>query len=78
MVKYILPQNMADKWAYNPAIRMVEKAGIWTRSRLKKNEFGNWERVGRLVKKVYKAVNRTTDLVDVVTLLYHSSTIHNL
>ena len=54
MVKYILPQNMTDKWANNPAIRMVEKAGIWTRSRLKKNEFGNWERVGRLVKKVYK------------------------
>ena len=53
-VKYITPPGVVDKWTNVPALRLVANAGIWTRSRLKRNAQGNWVRCGRLVKKVYK------------------------
>lgn len=33
-VKYITPPGVKDKWTNVPAMRIVPKAGIWTRQRL--------------------------------------------
>ena len=53
-VKYITPPGVKDKWTNVPAMRIVPKAGIWTRQRLVRNDQGYWQRIGRLIKKVYK------------------------
>ena len=51
-VIYVKPKD-EDPWKDLPAIKLVMKGGIWTRERLVKKANGNWERVGRLVKKHY-------------------------
>ena len=51
-VIYVKPKD-EDPWKDLPALKLVMKGGIWTRERLVKKANGNWERVGRLVKKHY-------------------------
>ena len=44
-----LEHQLEDNFAENDA-----GTGIWVRSRLKRNDSGNWVRVGRLVRKFYR------------------------
>ena len=50
--KYLIPPGVKDLWKDVKAIK-IQNGGVWQRSRLMRNEQGNWVSKKRLVKKYY-------------------------